>query len=114
MFQMTKRRNYRYVDSGYSQDVYIYTYIYITYVYNGEGYHGFLKDISVKKSDRLSGGGGGIGCGKASHNIDWIALPLSVSTPGRLIHRFNFCLDFGCYVVLIFGPCFSLGIHAVF
>ena len=57
MFQMTKRRNYRYVDSGYSQDVYIYTYIYITYVYNGEGYHGFLKDISVKKSVRLTGGG---------------------------------------------------------
>ena len=40
-----------------------------------EGHHGFLKDISVKIIDRLTGG---IGCGKASGNIGWIALPLRV------------------------------------
>ena len=40
-----------------------------------EGHHGFLKDISVKIIDRLTGE---IGCGKASGNIGWIALPLRV------------------------------------
>ena len=43
--------------------------------FNEEGHHGFLKDISVKIIDRLTGE---IGCGKAPGNIDWIALPQRV------------------------------------
>ena len=52
-----------------------------------EGHHGFLNDISVKIIDRLTGE---IGCGKASGNIGWIALPLRVETLGRWIYRFDF------------------------
>ena len=40
-----------------------------------ESHHGFLKYISVKIIDRITGE---IGCGKASGNIGWIALPLRV------------------------------------
>ena len=40
-----------------------------------EGHHGFLRDISVKAIDRLTGE---IGSWKASGNIGWIALPLTV------------------------------------
>ena len=40
-----------------------------------EGHRGFLKDISVKIIDRVTGE---IGCWKASGSIGWIALPLRV------------------------------------
>ena len=30
------------------------------------------------------------------------------------MHRFHFCFNFGCYVVLIFALSFSLDTHAVF
>ena len=49
-----------------------------------EGHQVFLKGLSRKVMDRLTGG---IGYGKAPGNIGWIALPFRVSTLGRLIHR---------------------------
>ena len=64
-----------------------------------EGHRGFLKDISVKIIDRLTGGNR-MRESFWQYRLDCFA-PKGLNTR-QVIHRFHFCLLFGCCVALIF------------
>ena len=75
-----------------------------------EGHNGFLKDISVKIIDRLTGGNR-MRKSFWQYRLDSFA-PKGLNT--RQVDTWiSFFLRFGCCVVLILALSLSLGIHAV-
>ena len=78
-----------------------------------EGNQGFLKDISVKIIDRLTGGNR-MQESLWQYRLDCFT-PKGLSTRQVDTYcRFHFCDIFGCCVVLVLALSFSLGTHTVF